>query len=322
MFERLQTKWKVNGTQLFLVLCVFALGGSATGWLGKVVMTLFPVNQGWLWTLVYIVVVTLIWPIAVLLVSIPFGQFTFFARYLARIGRRMKVLKRPPTQIANSAYKTSDPRIATRISEDKNESIVFTTPVNIAIFASGTGSNASKIIEYFNHRHDKPVASVKLVVCNKPGAGVLEVARRNGVPSLLIEKAKFFEGSAYIDELKAAKIDFIVLAGFLWKIPQKLIDHYRNKIVNIHPALLPKYGGRGMYGSRVHEAVINAGERESGITIHYVDEQYDNGDIIFQERVPVAHNETPASLASKIHHLEYTHYPMIIEQLILEPNGR
>lgn len=329
MFETLQTKWKVNGTQLFLVLCVFALGGSATGWLGKVVMTWLSVSQGWLWTLLYIIVVTLIWPIAVLLVSIPFGQFTFFTRYLARIGRRMKIIRNSERRIENPESRIQNSEFGTRNAEPKRRNPEIgirnsnlTAPVNIAIFASGTGSNASKIIEHFNHQHDKPVATVKLIVCNKPGAGVLEVARRNGVPSLLIEKAKFFEGSAYIDELKGAEIDFIVLAGFLWKIPQNLIDHYRNKIVNIHPALLPKYGGKGMYGSRVHEAVINAGERESGITIHYVDEQYDNGDIIFQERVAVAHNETPASLASKIHHLEYTHYPMIIEQLILEPNGR
>ena len=322
MFKRLQTKWKVNGIQLFLVLCVFALGGSATGWLGKVVMNWLSVNQGWLWTLLYIIVVTLIWPIAVLLVSIPFGQFTFFAGYLARIGRRMKLVKNSDTELHNAALAMSDPRIVTRESEIRNQPVPGTTPVNIAIFASGTGSNASKIIEHFNSKQEKPIAAVKLIVCNKPEAGVLEVARRNGVPGLLIEKGKFFGGSAYVDELRAAKIDFIVLAGFLWKIPQNLIDHYRNKIVNIHPALLPKYGGKGMYGSRVHEAVIHAGERESGITIHYVDEQYDNGDIIFQERVAIAPNETPESLASKIHQLEYTHYPMIIEQLILQPNGR
>ena len=307
MFERLQTKWKVNGTQLFLVLCVFALGGTATGWLGKIIMNWLPIDRGWLWSLIYIVVITLIWPITVLFVSVPFGQFSFFTRYLSRIGRRMKIIRNSELSIQNSESKT------------QNSKTIPT--VNIAIFASGAGSNASKIIEYF-HQQDKWVARVKLVVCNKPGAGVLEVARKNAVPTLLIEKEKFFRGNAYADELKAAKIDFIVLAGFLWKIPQRLINYYRNKIVNIHPALLPKFGGKGMYGSKVHEAVINCGEQESGITIHYVDEHYDNGDIIFQERVPVADSETPESLASKIHDLEHTHYPMIIEQLLLQPIGR
>ena len=307
MLERLQTKWKVNGTQLFLVLCVFALGGTATGWLGKIIMNWLPLDRGWLWSLIYIVVITLIWPITVLVVSVPFGQFSFFTRYLTRIGRRMKIIRNSELRTPNSELKTQNSK--------------STPTMNIAIFASGTGSNASKIIEYFHHQH-KWVATVKLIVCNKPGAGVLEVARKNAVPTLLIEKEKFFRGNAYVDELKAAKIDFIVLAGFLWKIPQPLINYYRNKIVNIHPALLPKFGGKGMYGSKVHEAVINCGEQESGITIHYVDEHYDNGDIIFQERVPVADNETPESLASKIHDLEHTHYPMIIEQLLLQPIGR
>src|SRR5215204_5470784 len=209
----------------------------------------------------------------------------------------------------------------TRNSELRTQNSQLPPAANIAIFASGTGSNASRIIEYFHQKHEA-IATVKLIVCNKPGAGVVEVARENRVPTLLIDKEKFFRGNAYVDELKAAKIDFIVLAGFLWKIPQNLIYHYRNKIINIHPALLPKFGGKGMYGSRVHEAVINCGEHESGITIHYVDEHYDNGDVIFQKRVPVADNETPESLASKIHDLEHTHYPMIIEQLLLQPIGR
>ena len=321
MFERLQTKWKVNGTQLFLVLCVFALGGTATGWLGKIIMNWLSIDRGWLWSLIYIVVITLIWPITVLFVSVPFGQFSFFTRYLSRIGRRMKIIRNSELSIQNSDSKTQNSKFGAQNAELKTQNSKPKPTVNIAIFASGAGSNASKIIEYF-HQQDKWVATVKLVVCNKPGAGVLEVARKNAVPTLLIEKEKFFRGNGYADELKAAKIDFIVLAGFLWKIPQPLINYYRNKIVNIHPALLPKFGGKGMYGSKVHEAVINCGEQESGITIHYVDEHYDNGDIIFQERVPVADSETPESLASKIHDLEHTHYPMIIEQLLLQPIGR
>ncbi|MBC7827513.1 MAG: phosphoribosylglycinamide formyltransferase [Chitinophagaceae bacterium] len=189
---------------------------------------------------------------------------------------------------------------------------------HIAIFASGTGSNAQKIIDHFR---DHPSISVSLIVCNKPGAGVLAIADAEQIPVLIIEKDIFFRGNAYVDELRRGGIEFIVLAGFLWKIPQKLIDAYRNKIINIHPALLPNYGGKGMYGSRVHEAVINAGEKESGITIHYVDEHYDNGDIIFQAKVNITDNETPESLAEKIHSLEHKNYPKVIEQLILVPNG-
>jgi formyltetrahydrofolate-dependent phosphoribosylglycinamide formyltransferase len=314
MFQRLQTKWKVNGTQLFFVLCVFALGGSLTAWLGKIIMNWLAVDRGWLWTLAYIVVVTLIWPVNVLLVSIPFGQFPFFVRYLKRIGARMRIVKE------SAGYRIED-----REGNNKQNVDHVNTPVNIAIFASGTGTNAKNIIEYFGTNlspSENQVAVVKLVVCNKPDAGVLKIAKENGVPALLIDKEKFFRGTAYVEELKAAGIHFIVLAGFLWKIPQKLIDAYRNKIINIHPALLPKYGGRGMYGSSVHEAVINAGEKESGITIHYVDEHYDNGDIIFQARVNIADHETPESLAEKIHSLEYGHYPRIIEQFVRQPNGR
>ncbi len=310
MFERLQTKWKVSGTQLFLVLCVFALGGSATGWLGKLVMNWLSVGPRWLWTLIYIVVVTLIWPVTVLIVSIPFGQFPFFLRYLKRIGSRMGLLNR------ESEVGGRDSLEDHRLMADSDEK-----PVGIAIFASGTGSNTKKIIEYFAGP-GKEAAVVNLVLCNNPKARVLKMAEEEGIPSLLLEKEKFFRGTAYIDELKDAGIGFIVLAGFLWKIPQQLIDQYRNKIINIHPALLPNYGGKGMYGLKVHEAVINAGEKESGITIHYVDEHYDSGDIIFQHRVTLAQDETPESLAEKIHTLEHRYYPEVIERLILQPNGR
>jgi phosphoribosylglycinamide formyltransferase 1 len=187
--------------------------------------------------------------------------------------------------------------------------------MQIAIFASGAGSNAQRIIEHFRgHAH----ITVALIVCNKPGAGVLHIAAQNSIPTLLIEKEKFFRGNAYTDELKAAGIDFIVLAGFLWKVPDALIQAYRGSIVNIHPALLPKYGGKGMYGAFVHAAVIGAKEPESGITIHYVDEHYDHGDIIFQAQCTVAPGDTPDSLAKKIHQLEHEHYPKVIEQLLMK----
>ena len=185
----------------------------------------------------------------------------------------------------------------------------------IAIFASGTGSNAQAIINYFKNH---PSIRITLIVSNKPQAGVLSIAERENIPSLIIEKEKFFRGDAYLPELKKAGIDFIVLAGFLWKLPEKLIQAYRNSIVNIHPALLPKYGGKGMYGNKVHETVIANKEKQSGITIHFVDEHYDNGDIIFQETCPVLENDNPNSLAQRIHKLEHANYPATIEKVVLK----
>jgi phosphoribosylglycinamide formyltransferase-1 len=184
--------------------------------------------------------------------------------------------------------------------------------IHLAIFASGAGSNAQKIIDHFRISSS---IKISLIVCNKPDAGVLHIAARENIPVLLIEKEKFFRGNGYSGELKEKRIDLLVLAGFLWKIPDALIKAYPGKIINIHPALLPKYGGRGMYGTHVHAAVISAGEKESGITIHYVDEHYDNGDIIFQAKCPVMPGDTPGSLAQRIHQLEHEHYSKVIEKL-------
>jgi phosphoribosylglycinamide formyltransferase 1 len=192
---------------------------------------------------------------------------------------------------------------------------------HVAVFASGAGSNAEKIIKHFaaQESEDKsPAKKVALIVCNKPTAGVLKIAEANNIPSMIIEKEKFFRGNAYVDELKAAGIDFIVLAGFLWKIPSLLISAFPRKIVNIHPALLPNYGGKGMYGMYVHEAVIANKEKESGITIHYVDDLYDHGDIIYQARCPVLADDTPESLAKRIHGLEHAFYPSVIDQILSE----
>jgi phosphoribosylglycinamide formyltransferase-1 len=185
-------------------------------------------------------------------------------------------------------------------------------PKSIVLFASGAGSNAQKIIDYFRNTPVK----VALIACNKPGAGVLTIAEKENIPTLLIEKERFFRGDGFVPEFQKTGADLIVLAGFLWKIPQTLIDAYPRRIVNIHPALLPKYGGKGMYGQYVHEAVINAGEAQSGITIHYVDEHYDNGDVIFQTGCPVLEGDTPATLAQRIHQLEHLHYPIVIENLL------
>jgi phosphoribosylglycinamide formyltransferase-1 len=184
---------------------------------------------------------------------------------------------------------------------------------HIAIFASGAGSNAQKIIDHFRNS-DK--ARVTLILCNKPGAGVTHIAEKENIPLVLIEKEPFFRGDACLPQLKESGIDLIVLAGFLWKVPGKLIEAYRGRIINIHPALLPGYGGKGMYGSFVHEAIIRAGEKESGITIHYVDEHYDNGDIIFQAKCKIDKEDTPQTLAARIHQLEHEHFPHVIEQVL------
>ena len=185
-------------------------------------------------------------------------------------------------------------------------------PKHLVIFASGAGSNAQKIIDHFRNTD----VQVKLIVCNKPGAGVLGIAETEKIPVLLIEKERFFRGDGYVEELLAVQPDLLVLAGFLWKIPSTVIEAFRGRIINIHPALLPLYGGKGMYGNHVHEAVITNGEVQTGITIHYVDEHYDHGDTIFQTGCPVLPDDTPEKLAHRIHQLEHLHYPAVIEQLL------
>lgn len=191
--------------------------------------------------------------------------------------------------------------------------------INVAIFASGAGSNAKKIIQHFRHHN---YIKVTLIVCNKPEAGVITIAHDESISTLIIEKEKFFRGNAYVDELRSFNVQFIVLAGFLWKVPVALIQAFQQRIINIHPALLPNYGGKGMYGRFVHEAVIAAGEKESGISIHYVDELYDHGQLIFQARCTIEQGETADSLAQKIHTLEHEHYPMIAEKVISELQNR
>jgi phosphoribosylglycinamide formyltransferase-1 len=183
----------------------------------------------------------------------------------------------------------------------------------IAIFASGSGSNAQKIAGYFS---GSDLARVELVLSNNPDAYVLRRAREAGIETVVFDRAQWKDDTFIIDTLRARGIDYIVLAGFLWLVPGGLVAAYRDRIVNIHPALLPKYGGKGMYGDNVHRAVIAAGESESGITIHLVDEHYDSGDILAQYRVPVSPDDTPASLAEKIHALEHRYFPQVIEQQI------
>ncbi len=182
----------------------------------------------------------------------------------------------------------------------------------IAIFASGSGTNAQAIMEHFR---DNESVTVELVLCNKSGAGVIERAISRGVKTVLISKADV-ESQELLCLLKENKIDWVVLAGYLWLIPGYLVDAYPNKIVNIHPALLPKYGGKGMYGANVHQAVIANNEAESGITIHFVNAHYDEGQIIFQASCEVKPNDTPQSLAERIHGLEHQHFPVELEKLI------
>ena len=185
---------------------------------------------------------------------------------------------------------------------------------NIAIFASGSGSNAENIIRYFQ-KNDS--VQVSLVLSNRSDAYVLERAHRLQVPSEVFLKEDWVSGEQILALLHEYHIDFIVLAGFLVRVPERLLHAYPDKIINIHPALLPKFGGKGMYGDRVHEAVVAAGETESGITIHYINEHYDEGDTIFQAKCPVLPDDSAIDVAQKVHSLEYKHYPLIIERTIL-----
>ncbi|HUX94701.1 MAG TPA: phosphoribosylglycinamide formyltransferase [Bacteroidales bacterium] len=184
---------------------------------------------------------------------------------------------------------------------------------NIAIFASGSGTNAENIIKYFSTKKN---AKVTLVLSNKLHAKVLERAQNNGVETLFFERDDFYNSAKVLGYLLKKKIDFIVLAGFLWLVPANITKEYKGRIVNIHPALLPAYGGKGMYGEAVHRAVIKNRDRESGITIHYVNDHYDKGDIIFQARCWVEPDDDHELLAKKIHALEYEHFPRIIDELI------
>jgi phosphoribosylglycinamide formyltransferase-1 len=184
---------------------------------------------------------------------------------------------------------------------------------NIAIFASGEGTNAQQIIDYF-HTSDK--IKIALVVSNRQDANVLKRAENANIETLLINRKDFYESNKIIDQLNKAKIDLIVLAGFLWMIPEHLVKAFPKKIINIHPALLPKFGGKGMYGMNVHRSVIGSKEKESGISIHYVNEQYDEGELISQHRCMVSENDTPETLALRIQQLEHEFFPRIIEKVL------
>jgi folate-dependent phosphoribosylglycinamide formyltransferase PurN len=333
--QNLQEKWKVGGSQFWLIMLTFALGGSLSGRLCSFLLNLAFLEKNWAFWLVYPLFLTILWPFSVLFVSFFTGQFRFFKGYLARVGAKVFGIGGSVTAPSFSSA----------------------APIHIAIFASGAGSNARKIIEYFEgagsgfasagsglaaagdsslttagSKSTSSQVKVSLIVCNVPDAGVLAIAKEKGIPTLLINKSEF-AATGYVESLHNADIQFIVLAGFLWKVPEVLVQAYQpgmkidgalvngkenvsKGIINIHPALLPKYGGKGMYGSRVHEAVIAAGEKESGITIHWVNEHYDEGGIIFQATCEVVSSDTPETLANKIHVLEHAHFAPTIAKLL------
>lgn len=301
--NRLQQKWKVGPVQFWLIMTTFALGGSLSGYLNKQILNLVFLEKNAAYWLIYPLLLTILWPFSVILVSFLTGQFLFFKGYLGRIWSRLT-----------------------------GGATEHASPIHVAIFASGAGSNAKKIIEYFENK-TTPI-KISLIVCNVPGAGVLEIAKSKGIPTLLINKTEFAT-TGYVESLHNADIHFIVLAGFLWKVPEVLVNAYQpgmkidstmvngkkntaRGIINIHPALLPNYGGKGMYGARVHEAVVAAGEKETGITIHWVDANYDEGDIILQKKCQLDENDTPYTVAEKIHLLEHAHFAPTIEAILLK----
>jgi formyltetrahydrofolate-dependent phosphoribosylglycinamide formyltransferase len=302
MFKRLQQKWNVSTKQFWIIFIVFGLTGTTTAYLTKAITGMLGMNDNtwWMWKACLRIGMLLIgYQVILLSFGFLFGQWKFFWKYEKKLLQKIRILKEDKVESQKAERKGQQSEKIKRI----------------AILASGTGTNAENIISYFrNHTF----INVSLIVCNKPGAGVLNIAKANQVSTLIIEKEKFFRGDGYVDELKQVGIDFIILAGFLWKVPQVLIVAYRNRIINIHPALLPKYGGKGMYGAKVHELVIAGSDKESGITIHYVDEEYDNGDKIFQAKCLVDANDTPDSLAKKIHALEYEHFPKVIEECLMK----
>lgn len=184
----------------------------------------------------------------------------------------------------------------------------------IAIFASGSGSNAENIIRYFS---DSTNIKVVLVLTNNPHAKVLERAKKFNVPCKVFNRFEFTTDEDFLQNL-IDEVDYIILAGFLWLMPKRIIDQFNQKIINIHPALLPKYGGKGMFGMKVHQSVIDNKEKETGITIHFVNENYDEGAIIFQNSIEIEMDDTPDSIAEKIHQLEYENYPKVIEKVMLK----
>ncbi|MCH1558272.1 MAG: phosphoribosylglycinamide formyltransferase [Flavobacteriaceae bacterium] len=186
------------------------------------------------------------------------------------------------------------------------------TNKKVIIFASGSGSNALKIFEYFNNNQNVIIDSI---YCNNPRANVINIFQKLNIKTVLFNKKEFYE-STFLETIKNTNPDLIVLAGFLLKIPEKIVSAFENRIINIHPSLLPKYGGKGMYGLNIHKEVILNKEKLSGFTIHYVNQEYDKGAVIFQKKIKINEKETPESLSSKVLKLEHENYPLIIEKIL------
>ena len=183
----------------------------------------------------------------------------------------------------------------------------------LAIFASGNGSNFQRIAEYFSANAEIEIA---MLYSNNSGAYALKRAANLNIPAIVFGREQFYNTSDILNDLYIRQIDWIVLAGFLWLVPTNILHAYEGRIINIHPALLPKYGGKGMYGMRVHEAIVAAGEAESGITIHLVNEHYDEGKVVFQARFPLLPGDSAEDIAKKIHELEYEHFPVVIAEIL------
>jgi formyltetrahydrofolate-dependent phosphoribosylglycinamide formyltransferase len=296
--NKLQQKWGVGPVQFWLIMTTFALGGSLSGYLNKQILNLVFLEKNAAYWLIYPLLLTILWPFSVIFVSFLTGQFSFFKGYLGRIWGRLSG--------GSSSNMESNMRTSLAASS---------SPIHVAIFASGAGTNAKKIIEYFENKPTR--IKISLIVCNVQGAGVLDIAKSKGIPTLMINKAEF-ASTGYVESIHNADIHFIVLAGFLWKVPEVLVNAYPRGIINIHPALLPNYGGKGMYGSHVHEAVVAAGEKETGITIHWVDAHYDEGDIILQKKCSIDTTDTPATVAQKIHVLEHQYFAPTIEKILVQ----
>ncbi|MEO5500947.1 MAG: phosphoribosylglycinamide formyltransferase [Ginsengibacter sp.] len=266
----------------------FAITGSLTAWLSnKIGVWLFLDKFSFAWWFSKIMVFIFGYQVLILIIGFGLGQFPFFWNYEKKILRSLHLLK--------------------KVNENEINPIK-----NICLFVSGTGTNAQKIIDHFKGHHS---IRIVLMVCNNPKAGAITIAKQENIPLLLINKSSLLE-SPFINQLSTYNIDLIVLAGFLLKIPDALLRNYPGKIINIHPALLPAYGGAGMYGAAVHKAVIADGQKESGITIHYVDGEYDHGEIILQKRFDLDENESIESLTGKIRSLEHENFAPTIEKLL------
>lgn len=293
MFKRLKKHWEADNKKLFLILLTFTITGSLTAWLSnRIPAWLLMEKFSLAWWLSKIAVFIFGYQVLILIIGYCLGQFPFFWNYEKKILRAFGFLKKSGKP-GNSDIK------------------------NICLFASGAGSNAEKIIDYFRGHSS---IHVSLIVCNNPKAGVISIAKRENIPLLMIEKSLFYK-TGYLCQLSAYNIDLVVLAGFLLKIPGVLLKAYPGKIINLHPALLPAYGGEGMYGSAVHTAVIADGQKESGITIHYVDEEYDHGEIIFQEKCFLDENDSVECLTGKIRLLEHKNFAPTIEKLLFVKNS-